>query len=149
MTLARLGPATAISRKKRTRPSAVQIAPSAASEASASSGGTWSGGTARAAGRRDDQGRGDRPERVEVGEAPLDDDRRDRVAERRYEDPERPEQLVALARDVDADERHDAEQAQCEADQPQPRRPILRCEAQRQQRHHQRHRGDQDRRQRR
>ena len=98
----------------------MQTVPSMKIEASASNPGIELGGEgdrrpARSAIVASAEARGDRSERVEVGEAALDDDRRDRVAERRDEDQHRAEQLGGLAGDVQAQQRDDAAEADREA----------------------------------
>ncbi|HXD56231.1 MAG TPA: hypothetical protein VN618_15860 [Solirubrobacteraceae bacterium] len=79
----------------------------------------------------------------------LEDQRADRVAGRGAEHGEHPRQLAGAVRDIDPDERHDAREADQQTGHPLRRRTLRALEAQREQRDHQRHRGDQDRGQRR
>ncbi len=102
--------------------------------------------------RQDERGDGERRAhrrpRVEVGEMALEHHRPDRVAERREQDRGRAQQLVAVPRHVDADQRHDAEQADQESREPRAGDPLGGVEAQGEQSDEQRRRGDDDRRER-
>jgi hypothetical protein len=80
---------------------------------------------------------------------PLEDHRTDRVAERGDEDRPGAEELVELARGVDADQRRHPDQTDQESDQAPAARPLAGVEAEGEQRDEQRRRRDQDRGQRR
>lgn len=84
---------------------------------------------------------------IERPEPELDDHRPDRVPDRRDQDRRCPEQLARPPGDVDPDERHDAAEADEQAERPQPGRPLAVVEAEGENRADQGHRGDDDRRQ--
>ena len=98
---------------------------------------------------RDDEARAHRGAGVEVGQRALEDHGAGGIAEGRDQDGRSAQQLVAAPRDVDADQGHDPGQPDDQPDEPRPRRALGVVEAQRQQRDEERHRGDDDRRQRR
>lgn len=72
-----------------------------------------------------------------------------RVSRGRDQHGARAEQLAAVSRDVDADERRDTDELEHHASQPAAARPLAGIDAQGENRDHERHRGDDDRRQRR
>ncbi|HEY0516214.1 MAG TPA: hypothetical protein VGD00_03760 [Solirubrobacteraceae bacterium] len=79
----------------------------------------------------------------------LEDQRPDGIAGGGAEDRERARQLAGPPGDIEADQRDDAGKADEHAEHAQLRGPLSAGEAQRQQRDHQRHGGNQDRGQRR
>jgi hypothetical protein len=62
--------------------------------------------------------------RVEIAQVPLEDQRRQRVAERNEQHRGRPEQKAGAAAETGTDERDDAEQAGCEAAEAAAAHPL-------------------------
>src|SRR6266545_3414460 len=85
----------------------------------------------------------DHPQQRHVGEGTLHQQRRARVAERRQQHHDGPDEPRLVGADVDPEQDGDPADAKQQPQQPQPTDPLGGVEPQREQRHEQRHRGDQ------